>query len=159
AGKVCWTTDRVGQASVLAAGGKLFLANDAGALILARPDPAAYQELARTQLFADENCWTPPALWQGRLFVRSPSQAVCLFVGRPESLPEGLSPTPSSGPVRSWRFDPVWLVSRERDYPNDAPSWEEMTLWFEACVLMVFGGAALATVVARVAARRLLGRQ
>src|SRR5581483_2323889 len=79
-GKVCWSTDRIGHASVLAADGKLFLLNDSGELILARADPAEYRELARTQLFADETCWTPPTLDDGRLFVRSPSRGVCVYV-------------------------------------------------------------------------------
>jgi len=92
-GKVNWSSDEVGQAAVLAADGKLLLLNDTGSLILARADPAGYHELGRVQLFEDDTCWTPPALWQGRLFVRSPSHAVCLYVGRPENLPAGASTT------------------------------------------------------------------
>ena len=144
-GKLCWSTDRVGQASLVAADGKLFLLNDSGSLILARADSLAYQELGRVQLFDDEICWTPPTLWQGRLLVRSPSRATCLFVGRTEDMPAGLATTTSTQHNRSWHFDASWLISRERDYPNDAPSLEEMTLWFKACLLLAFGGAALIT--------------
>src|SRR5262249_23936372 len=146
----------VGQASVLAADGKLMLMSDTGALILARADPRAYQELARTQLFDGEICWTQPTLWQGRLFMRSPSQAVCVFLGRPETLPAGVSPAPAVAPSRSWRFDPALLVTREREYPNDAPSWEEMRSWFLACVGLVFGSAALATLLFLAAAKPVL---
>ncbi len=142
-GKLCWSTDRVGQASLVAADGKLFLLNDSGSLILAHADPAAYQEISRVQLFEDEICWTPPTLWQGRLLLRSPSRAVCLFVGRTENLPAGVSATDLVHKSWSWHFDAAWLISRERDYPNDAPTLEEMTLWFCSCLLLAFCGAAL----------------
>jgi hypothetical protein len=140
-GKVCWATDRVGQASVLAADGKLLLFTDTGSLILARADPAGYHELARTHLFEDEICWTPPLLWQGRLFLRTPSRAVCLHVGRSEDAPESM--VTSTTPRRWWRFDPAWLVSREREYPNDAPSLEELSLWFAGCLLCAVAATAL----------------
>jgi outer membrane protein assembly factor BamB len=158
-GKTNWSTDRVGHASVLAADGKLFLVNDTGSLLLARADPTQYRELARVQLFDDEICWTPPTLWNGRLYVRSPTRAVCLYVGRPENLPSGATTTSSPTRSRAWRFDACWLLSREREYPNDAPSWEEMTTWFAACVLFVFGGAAVTTGLVVLIARRLLGKQ
>jgi hypothetical protein len=156
-GKVRWSTDRVGHASVLAADRKLFLFNDTGSLILARADPASYQELGRTQLFEDEMCWTPPLLWHGRLFVRSPSRAVCLYVGRPEDTP-ALPDATTAPSRRSWRLDSAWLVSREREYPNDAPTWEELTLWFAACLLLAFGGAALAGGLVRITVKYAGGR-
>ncbi len=150
-GKLCWSTDQVGQAAVLAADGKLLLLDDTGNLILARADPASYQELGRVALFEDEICWTPPTLWRGKLFVRSPSRAVCLYVGRSEELP---ATAPSAPPPRSWRIDATLLLSRERDYPNDAPSWEEMALWFGACVVLVFGGAGLLSMAGVLVTRR-----
>ena len=142
-GKVRWSTDRVGHASVIAADGKLFLFNDTGGLILARADPNEYRELARTQMIEDEICWTPPTLWNGRLFVRSPSRAVCVYVGPSENLPGGFTAMTTATPLRAWRFNPAWLIMREREYPNDAPRWEEATTWFAACVLLVFGGAVI----------------
>ncbi len=144
-GKVCWSTDTVGHAAVLVADGKLLLLTDEGQLILAQADPAAYRELARVQLFESETCWTPPTLSQGRLFVRSPSHAVCLYVGSPEHLGKEIAISPIVQQSRWWRFNPAWLASRERDYPNDAPTQEEMATWFGACMLIVFGGGALGT--------------
>lgn len=157
-GKVCWSTDQVGHASVLVADGKLLLVNDTGSLILVRADPMEYHELARTQLFADDEiCWTPPTLWQGRLFVRSPSQAMCVYVGHPEKAPAIVSSTVPA--ARGWRVDASWLLCREREYPNDAPSWDEMTLWFSVCVFVVFGGAALGTTLVRFAGKAIFRRQ
>ena len=146
-GETRWSTDRVGHAAVLAADGKLFLLNDSGALIVARADPSKYEELGRTQLFEDEVCWTPPTLWEGRLFVRSPSRAMCLYVGRPEEQPPAATPVAGT-PARRWRLNPDWLLSRERDYPNDAPSAAEAWLWLGSGVL-AFVVAALVGWMAR----------
>ncbi len=143
-GKTCWSTDAVGQAGVVVADGKLYLLNDTGTLILADADPTAYRERGRVQLFDDEICWTPPTVCDGRLFARSPSKAVCLWVGKPKELPPDVEPLPPEPATRSWRFDLAWLVSQEREYPNDAPTWVEMTTWFAACLAIL----AVAAVVA-----------
>jgi outer membrane protein assembly factor BamB len=153
-GEPCWETDAVGQAALLVADGKLILLNDSGELILARADPSGYHECGRVGLFEGEVCWTPPALWRGRLFVRSPSRVVCVYVGRPEAAPAAAPGTTSES---SWRLDPAWLLSRERDYPNDAPSWEELAAW-SAGMLVVLGGAAGGTFLLRRMARRLFDR-
>jgi outer membrane protein assembly factor BamB len=155
-GKVCWGTEQVGQASPLIADGKLFLMCDSGSLIMGKADPAAYHELARVQLFDDEICWTPPTLWQGRLFVRNPSQAICLYVGRPENMPKNVNfvkPGPSHS---SWRFDSSLLLAREREYPNDAFTWEELSLWFVSCLILIVV-AALGTGAILYAVQRMTG--
>jgi hypothetical protein len=158
-GKVLWSTEVVGHATVAVADDKLFLLTDEGNVILARADPAAYRELARGQLFDDEICWTPPLLWKSRLFARSPKRAVCVYVGRPENLPQETQTGVLAQGRPFWRFNAAWLSSRERDYPNDAPSWEEMTEWFAACVVLVFGGAVLITSVVSSLAGWFAGRR
>src|SRR5581483_540479 len=158
-GRACWSADCVGHAAVLAADGKLFLLDDTGNLIVARAGPAAYQELCHVPLFDEETCWTPPMLSQGRLFVRSPSRAVGLFVGRAGAAPSAAVAAPAGYRLATWRLDPTWLLNCERDYPNDAPSWQEMGEWFGACVLLVLGGAALATEIVVLLGRRLAGRR
>jgi outer membrane protein assembly factor BamB len=154
-GQVCWSSDAVGQAALVAADGKLLMLNDSGSVILARADATGYQESGRYDLFMDEICWTPPALCEGRLYVRSPSRAVCLFVGNPDDAP----PTSVIAlSARPWRLDITWLVSREREYPNDALSYEELATWFLAGI----GGLAVAMVVGaavRMAARRWLDQE
>ncbi len=81
-GKLRWSTDAVGHASVVAADGKLLMLSDTGTLILARADPGEYRELSRSQLFDDEMCWTPPTLWRGKLFVRQVRLRRWAFVRR-----------------------------------------------------------------------------
>jgi hypothetical protein len=144
-GKTCWSTDEVGQSSVVVADGKLLLFNDTGTLILARADPSGYHELARTQLFSDEICWTPPLFWRGKLYVRSPTHMVCLYLGVPDPQQPPISQA-AVPPARAWRIDPGWLLTYERDFPNDAPSAEEMVLWFGAA-LFAFGGAGFFTLL------------
>jgi hypothetical protein len=143
-GRLCWSTDSVGHATVLAADGLLFLLGDTGELILARANPEKYEELGRIALFEDEICWTPPALWRGRLFVRSPSRLLCFDVARePIVAAKTVEPLPAA---TGRRFDPSWLLTREREFPNDAPSAREARLWFGAS-LVLLGVAALTAIV------------
>ena len=136
-GEVRWSTRQVGHATVLAADGKLLLFNDQGEVILARAQLEAYEELARTRVFTGEICWTAPALCDGRLYVRSPTRAACLFVGRTEQLtPEALaSSVPASELPQTSRFDLGWLLGGEREFPFDPPSLRELTVWYVACLV------------------------
>jgi hypothetical protein len=148
-GKVRWQTDKVGQATALVADGKLLLLTDTGTLILARVNPTAYEELARSRVLSDGVCWTPPTMWRGHLFVRNQSRAVCLFLGDPDKLDPDREP--AELPTGPW-FDVTRLLSREPDYPHDAPSAADVAFWFAWCVLGVFGPAAAIASVIRLAA-------
>jgi outer membrane protein assembly factor BamB len=139
-GKTLWATDKTGHANVLAADGKLILFNDQGTLILARINPQAYEELGRASIFHSGICWTAPALDRGRLFVRNQSQAACIFLGNPATLAkEDLSKAIGAVDLpQSISWDWTWILSREREYPFDAPRWSELRLWFAFSVLGVF---------------------
>ena len=105
-GKIRWSTDRTGHVSLLGADGKLFLFSDRGEAILARATPEQYEELGRVGVFSGEICWTAPALHQNRLYLRSPSRAACLYVGKPENLEaadrnRAARPPRASGPGQS----------------------------------------------------------
>jgi hypothetical protein len=129
----------VGQAGVLVADGKLILLDDTGSLILARATPDAYHELARARVFNGKQCWTPPTLCDGRLYIREPSRMLCVYLGRPETLdPEvrlGAEAT------RGLELNPRWLIGREPTYPHDAPRVQDVALWYAWCVAGVFGVA------------------
>lgn len=131
-GKIRWTSDRPGHATVLAADGKLFLFNDKGELILARANPERYEELGRAEVFRGEICWTAPALHRGRLFLRSPTRAACLYVGRPERLSQDqlAQARPVSEIPKARAFDLGWLLGAEREYPYDAPDLRELGRWY-----------------------------
>jgi outer membrane protein assembly factor BamB len=150
-GAVRWETDRVGHATALAADGKLVLWTDTGTLILARANPEGYGELARAQVLDGGIGWTPPALWNGRLYLRNGTRAACVFVGPPADRPAGSGSATESMPAQ--RFDWGQLLTREPEFPHDAPSTGELTRWFAWSVGGVFGGAAVVAAIACFAAR------
>ncbi len=148
-GKIRWTTDRVGHATVLVADGKLILFNDRGELLLARVNPDRYEELARAQIFSGEICWSAPAFHNGRLYLRSPTHATCV------DLRATTQATPSKLPsVQTSAFsDLTFLLGHEREYMFDAPEFRDLARWFAVC-LVVLIAAATATLPARRLNRR-----
>ena len=148
-GEVRWSSDRPGQASIVVADGKLLMLNDRGQVLLVRANPERYEELARADVFPGEICWTAPALYRGRLYLRSPTRAACLFVGRPErmSARQRASATPLAAIPKVARTDLTWLVGAEREYPFELPDWRELARWY----LFSLGTLAAAGVLATVA--------
>jgi hypothetical protein len=149
-GKERWATDKVGHASVLVADGKLVLLEDTGTLILARASAEGYDELARHALLPDQGvCWTPPTLWRGRLLVRNHQRALCVYVGDPARL----TPQERAQAVAAADLPPVrtfaWtnLIGREPEFPNDAPSWSELAVWYAASLALFAAASMLGALV------------
>jgi outer membrane protein assembly factor BamB len=144
-GEVRWSSDRPGHAGLLAADGKLFMLNDSGEVVLAGADPGKYEELGRVELFGGQTCWTPPALHNGRLYLRSPTQAACLYVGRPEFLgTEELNRARQASEIpKSKRLDLSWLIGGEPDAMFDLPDAPQLRIWYSVCLVGVFGVAGL----------------
>ena len=145
-GKTQWSSTKVGQANIIAADGKLILFNDNGELILARIDHQQYTELARTTVFRDEVCWTPAALHRGRLYLRTQTRAVCLYLGD-QPLVTGATPPRSTIAVSQQRsvrlFNTNSLLGGEREYPATTPEWSEFWDWYRWSL----GGLLLAATV------------
>lgn len=143
-GQVRWSSPEPGHANVIAADGKLVLFNDRGEVRLARASADGYEELARTTVFADQICWTPPALADGRLYLRTHQQAVCLYVGR-QSLDRSL---PSVREIpQATTFDPTVLVGGEREFPAASPEIHELQRWYGWSLAGLMAGAILAGIV------------
>lgn len=142
-GKVRWETGEVGQCSVLHADGKLIMWTESGELILAKPNPERYEELARVKVLSGGGmCWATPALADKRLIVRDHKRAVCLYLGPPSDL-DPARPTFTINATES-RFDWTRLVPKEPDYANDAPRADEIAVWFAWSVglfVLAFTGA------------------
>ncbi|MBN1591166.1 MAG: PQQ-binding-like beta-propeller repeat protein, partial [Pirellulales bacterium] len=155
-GEVVWSSDRPGQASLVVADGKLLMLNDQGDAILARATPKEYEELGRANVFGDELCWTAPTLSRGRLYLRSPTRAACLYVGKPERLsPAGRSTARSTSEIaKPRRWDLWWLVGGERPFPFDLPDFRELGRWYGYSVLGVFGISAVVAALAYLVTRR-----
>ena len=145
-GRILWSTDQAGHANTIVADSKLILFNDKGEVILARLGTDEYEELARAQVFEDEICWSPAALSRGRLFLRTQSRAVCLYLGK--------HPLESKKPVqtiaaipRSSSFNPTPLLGGEREYPATTPEWSEFGLWYLCSLAAILLASALAIVI------------
>ncbi|MBW3543271.1 MAG: PQQ-binding-like beta-propeller repeat protein [Planctomycetes bacterium] len=76
-GKVLWSERGVGYGSLLAADGKLLVLTTDGELVLVKPDPARYHELARARLF-DSTTRALPALADGLLYARGERTLRCI---------------------------------------------------------------------------------
>jgi outer membrane protein assembly factor BamB len=131
-GQIRWSSDRPGQAAIVVADGKLLMFNDRGQVLLVRVNPQSYEELARAEVFPGQTCWTAPALEHGRLYLRSPTQVACLFVGKPERMSSRQRELarPLSTIPRVVRRDLTWLMAGERPYPFELPDLRELTRWY-----------------------------
>ena len=77
-GKLIWKK-RFGDkftASPVAADGKLFFTNEAGSTLVLDATQASYEEIARNDL--GEDVHASPAISQGKLFVRTAKNLVCV---------------------------------------------------------------------------------
>ncbi|MDB5292970.1 MAG: outer rane biosis protein BamB, partial [Phycisphaerales bacterium] len=131
-GEVRWSSDRPGQASMVAADGKLLMLNDSGQILLVRIDSHRYEELGRAEVFPGETCWTAPSLHRGRLYLRSPTRAACLFVGKLERMSprQRALAAPPAAIAKVPPADVTWLVGAEREYPFELPDLRELTRWY-----------------------------
>ena len=74
-----WSVAGFGYGSVLVAGGKILAASADGLLVLVAPNPSAYTEVGRYQALQGKT-WNVPAISNGRIYLRSTTEAVCLEV-------------------------------------------------------------------------------
>lgn len=81
-GREMWSQAGFGPGGLILAGDRLIVLGDQGQLVLVEANPTAYKELSRMQAVSGK-CWSTPALSDGRLYVRSTKEGVCLdAVGR-----------------------------------------------------------------------------
>ncbi|MDA7979374.1 MAG: PQQ-binding-like beta-propeller repeat protein [Pirellulales bacterium] len=87
-GKIFWTQENFGKATLILADGKLLALTTDGKLVIAEPDQAAYRELAAAKVM-DSRCLALPALSGGLFFVRDQNQLKCLDLrpGKPDLIP------------------------------------------------------------------------
>jgi outer membrane protein assembly factor BamB len=77
--KILWSKPSFGYGTMLAADGKMLMQTTDGELILWRPGPQGYQELARSRVFRSTTR-ALPALSEGKLFARDSRTLKCLQV-------------------------------------------------------------------------------
>ena len=76
-GKERWSVDGFGPGNCVLVGEHLMALSDAGELVLAEATPEVYREIARADVL-DGKCWSSPAFADGRVYLRSTREAVCL---------------------------------------------------------------------------------
>jgi outer membrane protein assembly factor BamB len=92
-----WSQPGVGLGAVLSVAGLVLVLEEAGDLVLIQPDSTNYTELTRIHAVSGA-CWNVPAISNGRLYVRSNIEGVCLDVApaapvnRPPNAPSNLAP-------------------------------------------------------------------
>jgi outer membrane protein assembly factor BamB len=69
-GELKWARKDPAFGSLILAADKLIVLSEKGELLLAEPSPAEFKPLARARVLSGV-CWTPPALANGRLYVRN----------------------------------------------------------------------------------------
>lgn len=78
-GKKLWTKRRFGKCNGTYADGKIWYVSMKGVLILVKPDPKGYKELARSKSLLGKTRQAP-AISNGRIFLRDDKVIVCLDV-------------------------------------------------------------------------------
>lgn len=81
-GQVKWAQNGFGKdfSSTTVVGDKLVVVTDAGELVVIKPSPEHYQELARIQVCGKN--WNSPAWADGRLYVRDQRELTCYAIGQ-----------------------------------------------------------------------------
>jgi outer membrane protein assembly factor BamB len=78
-GTVKWEQPGFGPGQVILVGDQVLVLSDAGELVLVGADPELYTEIARAQVIGGK-CWSSPSISNGRIYLRSTTEAVCLDV-------------------------------------------------------------------------------
>ena len=78
-GTVKWEEPGFGAGNVILVNDQLLALTDDGRLVVVEPTPAGYKELARAKVVPGK-CWSTPAFSDGRIYVRSTQEGVCLDV-------------------------------------------------------------------------------
>jgi outer membrane protein assembly factor BamB len=78
-GEEKWSEPGFGQGQVIMVDNNLMVMGDQGQLVLVKPTPDKYEEIARCHPITGK-CWTDPAIAEGKAYVRSQEGAVCLDV-------------------------------------------------------------------------------
>jgi hypothetical protein len=126
----------IGHTSVIFADGKLIMLNDSGDLILARATPDQYEQLGRVNVFADEICWTAPALHRGCVFLRDQKRAVCIYIGQSDLLDShvaaaALTAEEAAQVVSS---SPAEILGIGQEHAYRKPSASEFRHWYAYCL-------------------------
>jgi hypothetical protein len=78
-GKERWSKDGYGHGGTIIADGCILVQGDQGQFVLVEATPDGYKEIARMQPLKGK-CWSMPVLANGRVYLHSTTEAVCLEI-------------------------------------------------------------------------------
>ena len=76
-GNEMWVSRAPGKGKLIIAGGQMIIVTESGQLVLAQPSPDGYLQTARSKLLRG-TCYTAPTLANGKLYIRSDEEVVCI---------------------------------------------------------------------------------
>ena len=79
-GEMMWSDRSVGKGSLVAAQGHLFVLGEHGDLAVVEATPQEYLEKGRLKALDSRRAWTPPALANGRIYIRDLEHAACIDI-------------------------------------------------------------------------------
>jgi hypothetical protein len=82
-GRLMWSDRTVGKGSLVAAQGHLLVLGERGELAVVEATPDQYREKGRFQALDSTRAWSPPAVANGRLYIRDLENAVCVDISQP----------------------------------------------------------------------------
>ena len=80
-GKELWAKPGYGHGGTILIDGHILVQGDQGQLVLAKMSPAGYEEVARMQPL-NGKCWTMPVVANGKVYLHSDKEVVCLEIGK-----------------------------------------------------------------------------
>ena len=80
-GEEQWVSREAGKGNIMIADGQIILLNEEGTLMLAPVSPQEFAPTASVQLLKG-TCYTAPTLADGKLFLRSDQEMVCIDLGK-----------------------------------------------------------------------------
>jgi len=78
-GKVVWEKEGFGPGNCIIVNGSILALSDDGHVVLAEATPKGYREQSRFKAIGGK-CWTTPVLANGRVYVRSTTEAACFDI-------------------------------------------------------------------------------
>ena len=76
-GEIKWKKPGYGPGNCIKVGEQLIVLSDTGELVIVAARPDEYQELARKDVL-EGKCWSTPAYSDGKIYVRSTEEAICI---------------------------------------------------------------------------------
>ena len=75
-----WQQPGFGAGQVILVGDTVLALSDNGELVTVETNPNQYQEISRAKVVSGK-CWSSPAVANGKIYVRSTKEGVCLDAG------------------------------------------------------------------------------